>query len=121
MTTRPPGPSRRYGGNGDGGGSWWQCPWRGAEPWLLVGDTHTLPQFPHSPYGGTGWAPRECLGSEDGKSQVKTRLSSAPKILAEAFPTHSAPWKNKTIFGVKSGWFQPFYLRDEERKMDFLL
>lgn len=62
-----------------------------AEPWLLVGDAHSLPQFPHLLPRGTGWAPRGCLGSEDGKSWVKTGLSLTPKVLAEAFPAPELP------------------------------
>lgn len=52
---------------------------------------------------------------------MSTGFSSAPEIVAEASHPQTAPWKNKTASGVKSGWFQPFLLRDEERKMDFLL
>lgn len=89
---RPPtGTLTQVRGDRDSGGIWWQCPQREAEPWLLVRDTHSLPQFPHLPHRGTGWAPHGSLGSEDGKCWVKTRLSSAPKILAEAFPPQTAP------------------------------
>ena len=84
---RPPaGTLAQVRGDGDGGGSWWRCPWRGAEPWLLGRDTCSLPQFPHSPHGSAGCAPQGCLGSGGGKSRMKTGLAAAPKILAEALP-----------------------------------
>lgn len=85
-------------------------PQRGAEPLVLV--------WTRSPRWPCGY-----LGSDGGRSWVRTGFSSSPEIVVEVFPLHpqTALWKNKTASGVKSGWFQPFLLRDEETKMDFLL